>query len=74
MQRAKKWAHRALLAALSTLPIASFLTVLRTRFPSLLRYDLQTPDGKNYKAYCDFKVDGGGWQLVASVHEDNIKA
>ena len=30
--------------------------------------------GGIYSTYCDFAVGGGGWTLVASVHEDNIKA
>lgn len=36
-------------------------------------YDLTT-NGKQYKTYCDFQIDNGGWQLIASVHEDNIAA
>jgi len=36
-------------------------------------YEL-TAGGKTFTTYCDFKVKGGGWQLVASVHEDNLGA
>merc|ERR1711881_285674 len=27
-----------------------------------------------YATYCDMHSGGGGWTLVASVHEDNIRA
>ena len=33
-----------------------------------------TIGSKSFETYCDFKVNGGGWTLVASVHEDNIRA
>ena len=37
-------------------------------------YPMQGSAGGVYLTYCDFAVGGGGWTLVASVHEDNIKA
>jgi hypothetical protein len=35
-------------------------------------YKIRGDDGVVVNTYCDFQVDGGGWQLVASVHEDDI--
>ncbi|XP_043915547.1 intelectin-1a-like [Protopterus annectens] len=35
-------------------------------------YYLITEDGEVYQTYCDMTTDGGGWTLVASVHENNI--
>ncbi|XP_032832600.1 intelectin-1a-like [Petromyzon marinus] len=37
-------------------------------------YSLQTKEGKLYQAFCDMHTKGGGWTLVASVHENNIAA
>lgn len=35
-------------------------------------YMLITEDGVMYQTYCDMTTDGGGWTLVASVHENNM--
>nr|XP_032832586.1 intelectin-1b-like [Petromyzon marinus] len=37
-------------------------------------YSLQTKSGQSYQAFCDMNTNGGGWTLVASVHENNIAA
>nr|UOY17258.1 intelectin [Lethenteron reissneri] len=37
-------------------------------------YLLQTKSGQSYQAFCDMNTNGGGWTLVASVHENNIAA
>nr|ADK27721.1 intelectin [Hypophthalmichthys nobilis] len=36
-------------------------------------YMLTTESGTYYQAFCDMTTAGGGWTLVASVHENNIK-
>ncbi|XP_036439746.1 intelectin-like [Colossoma macropomum] len=35
-------------------------------------YFLKTKSGVVYQTYCDMSTAGGGWMLVASVHENNM--
>ena len=35
-------------------------------------YKIEDLNGNIYETYCDFTADGGGWTLVASIHENNI--
>ncbi|XP_054978142.1 intelectin-1a-like [Sorex araneus] len=35
-------------------------------------YLLRTKQGLIYQTFCDMSMDGGGWTLVASVHENNM--
>uniref|UniRef100_A0A6I8NKP5 Intelectin 1 n=1 Tax=Ornithorhynchus anatinus TaxID=9258 RepID=A0A6I8NKP5_ORNAN len=35
-------------------------------------YTLSTADGQTYQTFCDMTTAGGGWTLVASVHENNM--
>ncbi|XP_040218053.1 intelectin-1-like isoform X2 [Rana temporaria] len=35
-------------------------------------YTLTTEDGVVYQTFCDMTTNGGGWTLVASVHENNM--
>ncbi|XP_055993790.1 intelectin-1b-like [Sorex fumeus] len=35
-------------------------------------YLLRTEDGVLYQTFCDMTMDGGGWTLVASIHENNM--
>nr|BAU79465.1 intelectin-3 subunit peptide precursor [Xenopus laevis] len=35
-------------------------------------YSLTTEQGEAYQTFCDMTTNGGGWTLVASVHENNL--
>ncbi|KAG8453432.1 hypothetical protein GDO86_000164 [Hymenochirus boettgeri] len=35
-------------------------------------YTLKTSDGVTYQTFCDMTTHGGGWTLVASIHENNM--
>ncbi|XP_068103127.1 intelectin-1-like [Hyperolius riggenbachi] len=35
-------------------------------------YTLITEDGLSYQTFCDMTTSGGGWTLVASIHENNM--
>ncbi|KAM4014333.1 intelectin-1-like [Anomaloglossus baeobatrachus] len=35
-------------------------------------YTLTTKTGMTYQTFCDMTTNGGGWTLVASIHENNI--
>ncbi|XP_018425497.1 PREDICTED: intelectin-1a-like [Nanorana parkeri] len=42
-----------------------------TRAPDGI-YTLTTKNGMTYQTFCDMTTNGGGWTLVASIHENNM--
>ena len=49
-----------------------FASCLVLFYPSDGIYRLTTADGEEYQTFCDMTTAGGGWTLVASVHENNM--
>ena len=50
--------------------------ILRNRIENISMkngiYYLRDDNNVSFPAYCDMKIDGGGWTLVATIHENNI--